>query len=213
MNRKQKETNNKINEKKIITDKIVFVTGNSGKFKEIKEILEPFGFEVIQNKFEAPEIQADELEPIAAASAKAAAYELGLPVLVDDSGLFIETLNGFPGPYSRFVQDHLGNEKILKLMNGETNRNAYFKTVVAYCRPGEEAKTYSGIVRGQIAHEERGCQGFGYDPIFEYEGKTFGELENSIKNKISHRRRAVDLFLEYVKEDEKSVGKIRQREV
>jgi len=188
--------NNKIKNNKIKNKtKIVFVTGNKGKFIEIKEILEPFGFEVLQEKTDFPEIQADELEPIAKASAKSAADFFKIPVIVDDSGLFIEALNGFPGPYSRFVEDKLGNQKVLKLMKGETNRNAYFKTVIAYCEPNKEPEAYSGIVKGKIAHEERGNEGFGYDPIFEYEGKTFGELGNDVKNKISHRRRAIDEFL------------------
>ncbi|WP_338103438.1 XTP/dITP diphosphatase [Methanolapillus millepedarum] len=179
--------------------KIIFVTGNAGKFNEIREILANFGIEAIQNKGDYPEIQADDLEPIAAASAKAAADDLKIPVLVDDSGLFIKALNGFPGPYSRFVEDHLGNPRVLKLMEGEQNREAYFKTVVAFCRPGEEPLTFSGTVDGKIAYEERGSGGFGFDPIFDYNGKTFGELGTEFKNTISHRRRAVDKFLEYLK--------------
>ncbi|WP_338099774.1 XTP/dITP diphosphatase [Methanolapillus africanus] len=179
--------------------KIVFVTGNAGKFNEIQGILSGFGIEVIQNKGDYPEIQADDLEPIAAASAKAAAEDLGIPVLVDDSGIFIKALNGFPGPYSRFVEDHLGNPRVLKLMDGEQNRDAYFKTVVAFCKPGEEPLTFAGIVEGKIAFEERGTGGFGFDPIFDYNGKTFGELGTEFKNTISHRRRAIDSFLNYLK--------------
>ena len=179
--------------------KIVFVTSNAGKFAEIKEILNSVGIEAIQNKGDYPEIQADDLEPIAAASAKAAADDLSIPVLVDDSGIFIQALNGFPGPYSRFVEDHLGNPRILKLMENETNRDAFFKTTIAFCEPGKEPMTFSGIVKGKIAFEERGEDGFGFDPIFDYNGKTFGELGIEFKNTISHRRRALDKFLEWVK--------------
>jgi len=179
--------------------KIVFVTGNAGKFSEIKEILNSVGIEAIQNKGDYPEIQADDLEPIAAASAKAAADDLGIPVLVDDSGIFIQALNGFPGPYSRFVEDHLGNPRILKLMENETNRDAFFKTTIAFCEPGKKPITFSGIVEGKIAFEERGDDGFGFDPIFDYNGKTFGELGIEFKNTISHRRRALDKFLEWIK--------------
>ena len=132
-------------------------------------------------------------------SAKAAANDLGIPVLVDDSGIFIQALNGFPGPYSRFVEDHLGNPRVLKLMENETNREAYFKTVIAFCEPGKEPMTFSGIVEGEIAFEERGSGGFGFDPIFEYGGKTFGELGTEFKNTISHRRRALDKFIEWIK--------------
>ena len=181
-----------------IFEKIVFVTGNAGKFAEIKEILKSVGIVAIQNKGDYPEIQADDLEPIAAASAKAAADDLGIPVLVDDSGIFISALNGFPGPYSRFVEDHLGNPRILKLMKNETNRDAYFKTVIAFCEPEKEPITFSGIVEGKIAFEEKGDGGFGFDPIFDYNGKTFGELGIEFKNTISHRRRALDKFLEWL---------------
>ena len=188
-----------VHSKAPIFEKIVFVTGNAGKFAEIKDILKSVGIAAIQNKGDYPEIQADDLEPIAAASAKAAADDLGIPVLGDDSGIFISALNGFPGPYSRFVEDHHGNPRILKLMENETNRNAYFKTVIAFCEPGKEPITFSGIVEGKIAFEERGDGGFGFDPIFDYNGKTFGELGIEFKNTISHRRRALDKFLEWVR--------------
>jgi non-canonical purine NTP pyrophosphatase, rdgB/HAM1 family len=188
-----------VHSKAPIFEKIVFVTGNVGKFAEIKGILKSVGIDAVQNKGDYPEIQADDLEPIAAASAKAAADDLGIPVLVDDSGIFIKALNGFPGPYSRFVEDHLGNPRILKLMENEMNRDAYFKTVIAFCEPGKEPITFSGIVEGKIAFEERGDGGFGFDPIFDYNGKTFGELGIEFKNTISHRRRALDKFLEWIR--------------
>jgi len=180
-------------------EKIVFVTGNAGKFAEIKEILASAGIEAIQDKGDYPEIQADDLEPIAAYSAKAAAEDLKIPVMVDDSGIFIKALNGFPGPYSRFVEDHLGNPRVLRLMENETNREAYFKTVIAFCEPGKDPLTFSGTVEGQIAFEERGDGGFGFDPIFDYNGQTFGELGVEFKNQISHRRRALDKFTEWMK--------------
>ena len=179
--------------------KIVFVTGNKGKFAEVREILKSFGIEVIQDKNGYPELQEDELEPIAAYGAQYVANKLNMPVMVDDSGIFIKALNGFPGPYSRFVEDRLGNPKVLKLMEGETDREAYFKTVIGYCEPGKEPLFFPGVVEGKIAYEERGTGGFGYDPIFEYEGMTFGELGDAEKNKVSHRRRAIDSFLEWLK--------------
>ncbi|MBO4302359.1 XTP/dITP diphosphatase [Methanosarcinaceae archaeon] len=182
--------------------KIVFVTGNAGKFREVSEILAPLGIEVIQNKGDYPEIQADDLEPIAAGCAALAAEDLKIPVLVDDSGIFIKALNGFPGPYSRFVEDHLGNPMILKMMEGIEDRRAYFKTVAAYCEPGKEPVTFPGIVEGKIAFEERGDGGFGFDPIFDYNGKTFGELGDEFKNTVSHRRRAIDGFVKWLKEQD-----------
>ncbi|WP_094228137.1 XTP/dITP diphosphatase [Methanolobus psychrotolerans] len=178
--------------------KIVFVTGNKGKFREVKDILASKGFEVVQNTDGYPELQEDTLEPIAAYGAKWASSKLGLPVIVDDSGLFINALNGFPGPYSAFVEKNLGNSRVLKVMEGETERSAVFKSVIGYCEPGGEPLTFTGTVKGNIAFEELGAGGFGYDPIFDYNGKTFGELGDEVKNKVSHRRRALDKFLEWL---------------
>jgi len=180
-----------------VMHKIVYVTGNKGKFAEVRDILLAFGIEVIQDKNGYPELQENELEPIAAYGAQFVANKLDMPVMVDDSGIFIKALNGFPGPYSRFVEDKLGNPKVLKLMEGEEDRTAYFKTVIGYCEPGKEPLIFPGVVEGQIASEERGTGGFGYDPIFEYNGMTFGELGDAEKNKVSHRRRAIDKFLEW----------------
>ena len=126
--------------------KVVFVTGNEGKFAEVRDILKTFGIEVIQDKNSYPELQEDELEPIAAYGAQYVANKLKMPAIVDDSGIFIKALNGFPGPYSRFVEDRLGNPKVLKLMEGETDRTAYFKTVIRYCEPGKEPLVFPGVV-------------------------------------------------------------------
>ena len=177
--------------------KIVFVTGNKGKFAEVRDILLAFEVEVIQDKNGYPELQEEELEPIAAYGAQFVADKLNMPVMVDDSGIFIKALNGFPGPYSRFVEDRLGNPRVLKLMEGEKDRTAYFKTVIGYCEPEKEPLVFPGVVEGKIAFAERGTGGFGYDPIFEYNGMTFGELGDAEKNKVSHRRRAIDKFLEW----------------
>jgi XTP/dITP diphosphohydrolase len=178
--------------------KIVFVTGNKGKLREARDILGAKEIEVVQNSDGYPELQEDELEPIAAYGARWVADKLGMPVMVDDSGLFIKALNGFPGPYSAFVEEHLGNKKVLKLMEDEGDRTAVFKSVIGYCEPGKEPMVFAGKVEGKIAFEERGTGGFGYDPIFEYKGMTFGELGDEEKNKVSHRRRALDKFCEWL---------------
>lgn len=178
--------------------KIVFATGNSDKFREVKEILEKKDIEIIQKDLDYPELQEDELEPIASYGARWTAEKLNMPVIVDDSGIFIHALNGFPGPYSAFVEKHLGNQKILKLMDGETNRDATFKSVIGYCEPGREPLVFTGEVEGKITHDERGTGGFGFDPIFEYHGKTFAEIGDSEKNKVSHRQRALEKFYDWL---------------
>lgn len=178
--------------------KIMFVTGNKGKFNEARSILEAKHIELLQNTGGYPELQEDDLEPIASFGAKWAAEKLQIPVMVDDSGLFINALNGFPGPYSAFVENKMGNKKVLKLMEDEEDRTAVFKSVIGYCEPGKEAIVFTGTVEGIISFEERGTGGFGYDPIFEYNGRTFAEMGDEEKNTLSHRRRALDKFFEWL---------------
>lgn len=178
--------------------KIIFVTGNPHKVREAGDILSHLGITVEQNDCGYPELQEDELEAIARFGARWAADKLDCQVMVDDSGLFIETLGGFPGPYSAYVSDTLGNRGILKLMEGETNRRAVFRCAIGYCRPGGEVSVFSGEVAGEIAHEMRGSGGFGYDPIFEVGGATFGEMNEDEKNRLSHRYRALVKFAEWL---------------
>jgi XTP/dITP diphosphohydrolase len=179
--------------------KIIFVTGNPHKVIESTGILAPLGIEIVQNNCGYPELQEDELAEIASFGAKWAANKLNCEVMVDDSGIFIEELGGFPGPYSAYVAKTLGNERILKLMEGESNRSATLKCVIGYCRPGEEAIVFSGEVKGNIAKSIRGNLGFGYDPIFEVDGVTFGEMEDEEKNRISHRYMALVKFARWLK--------------
>ncbi len=179
---------------------IIFVTGNAHKVREANDILLPLGITVEQNNCGYPELQEDDLEAIAVFGAQWAANRLNQEVMVDDSGLSIEALGGFPGPYSAYVFNKLGNKRILKLMEDETNRSATFKCVIGYCRPGGEAFIFSGEVAGEIAIDIRGDAGFGYDPIFEVNGATFGEMREDEKNKLSHRYRAMVKFAQWLGE-------------
>lgn len=178
--------------------KIIFVTGNSHKVAEASDIMSKVGIMVEQNNCGYPELQDDSLEKIAGVGAQWAANKLNCEVMVDDSGLFIETLGGFPGPYSAYVLDTLGNDNILKLMEGETNRKSVFKCVIGYCKPESEPHVFSGEVEGIIAQELRGNGGFGYDPILEVGGKTFGEMTDDEKNNLSHRYLALLNFANWL---------------
>jgi XTP/dITP diphosphohydrolase len=178
--------------------KIVFVTGNPHKVREADDILSRVGITLEQNNCGYPELQEGNLEAIAKFGAEWAANKLKFEVMVDDSGLFIGALGGFPGPYSAYVFDTLGNERILKLMEGETNRSAVFRCVIGYCFLDEEARVFSGEVEGVIAKEIRGSAGFGYDPIFEVGGMTFGEMKEEKKNRLSHRYRALVKFAQWL---------------
>jgi len=182
--------------------KIIFVTGNIHKAREAQEILSLAGITVEQNNCGYPELQDDDLEAIAGFGARWASNKLNSEVMVDDSGLFIEALNGFPGPYSAYVAGKLGNERILKLMENETNRRAIFKCVIGYCKPAGESLLFRGVVIGKIARNIRGNLGFGYDPIFEVEGVTFGEMSHEKKNRLSHRYHALVEFSRWLKDDD-----------
>ena len=177
--------------------KVYFVTSNEGKFREVKEIGKKYGIEIDWIRREYLEPQGSDLEEIAKISAKLLAEEIREPFFLEDSGLFIEALKGFPGPYSSYVFKTIGNEGILKLMNGVEDRRAYFLAVIAFW-DGEKVLTFKGRVDGRIATEMRGDKGFGFDPVFEYNGKTFAEMGEE-KNEVSHRRKALESFFEYLK--------------
>jgi len=182
---------------------LTFVTSNLHKFREVSELAARRGLEVVHYNWRYPEIQADELEEIARLSAMEVSDKLGKPCFVEDAGLFVDSLRGFPGPYSNYVFRTIGNPGILKLMHGEKNRRAEFRSAVGYCEPGGEPMIFVGRVEGWIAEEARGTGGFGFDPIFvalEGDGRTFAEMKTEEKNLFSHRARAVDSFLNWFKE-------------
>ena len=156
--------------------KITYVTGNWAKIASAKQALEPIGYEIDNIKMETPEIQADDVTEVAMYSAKWACEKLNQPVLKNDSGLFIKSLNGFPGVYTHYADDTIGEDGVLKLMEGIDNREAYFKEAIAYCEPGKEPIVFEGITKGKIALEKNGTFGWSWDFIFipEGEDKTLG---------------------------------------
>ncbi len=162
---------------------ISFVTSNKGKYVEAQAI---FG-DLMQRDIGYAEIQADTLEEVASYGMKEVAARLQGPVMLEDAGLFVEALKGFPGVYSAYVQRTIGNAGILRLMEGQERRNACFKSVVAYFEPGMQAVMFSGEVHGQIGFEPRGKKGFGYDPIFYVGDVSMAEMDLEKKNQISHR--------------------------
>jgi XTP/dITP diphosphohydrolase len=178
---------------------IRFVTSNEGKVEEAREYLTEA---VEQVNYDYTEIQSDDLAEIAVAGAEEAFEATGGddPVVVDDSGLFVDALGGFPGPYSAYVEDTVGVERVWKLTEQEDNRRARFRGVVAYY-DGERAETFEGAVPGRIV-APRGDGGFGYDPIFEHEGETLAEMSTERKNAVSHRGRALAKFADWLAANE-----------
>ncbi|MEM2308959.1 MAG: XTP/dITP diphosphatase [Candidatus Bathyarchaeia archaeon] len=182
---------------------IFFATGNMHKFNEARRVLAEYNISVAMVKVKTIEIQDDDIESIAEASAIDAARKINLPVIVEDAGLFIDALNGFPGPYSSYVYRKIGLDGILKLLEGIENRRARFKSVVAFSDTDGSVKYFRGFVEGRITRVARGYGGFGFDPIFEPDeqpGKTFGEMTIEEKNKISHRARALREFAKWYRD-------------
>jgi XTP/dITP diphosphohydrolase len=180
---------------------ITFITGNQHKVKEARGIFDNFGIELEHADLGYPEIQGD-LVDVARYGAKHAAMRLGNPVIVEDAGIFIKALEWFPGTYSSYVQDTLGNQGILKLMTDIEDRYAEFRSAVGFCTPKTEPEIFLGTVIGSIGYVEKGNSGFAYDPLFTSEGydKTFGELSTNEKNEFSHRRRSLEKFAMWYKD-------------
>ncbi|MCD6530333.1 XTP/dITP diphosphatase [Candidatus Bathyarchaeota archaeon] len=179
---------------------VYFVSSNVNKFYEAREVLNEFGLSIVLLRLKKLEVQSDSVEEVARKSAETAAKELGLNVVTEDAGLFIEALNGFPGPYSSYVHRTLGNEGILKLMKDVDERGAEFKAAVAFAEPDGDVKVFVGVVKGEIAHRMAGGREFGFDPIFipaGFGGRTFAELSVSEKNRVSHRGIAFRRFAEW----------------
>ena len=183
---------------------LLVATHNQHKKEEIQQILEgEFVVKSLTDYDLHDEVVEDGLTFHENALIKASyCFEkTGIPSLGDDSGLVVEALDGRPGIYSaRYASNHDFPEniaKVLQEMEGNTNRSAYFVTVLCYYS-SEGPKYFEGRVYGNLLAENKGKQGFGYDPIFVPEGhhKTFAEMQAEEKNKISHRKRALDAFLE-----------------
>ena len=180
--------------------KLRFVTSNEHKYMEINEFLKKHGSscEWIRMKYE--EIQEDTTEAVSLASAKYLIGKVGQPFFLEDTGLYIASLGGFPGPYSSYVQKTIGNSGILKIMEGK-ERYAEFRTVISFVRD-DQIMQFTGILKGNISETERGKSGFGFDPIFIPEGteRSLAEMNISEKNEHSHRINALKLFLDYLRE-------------
>ena len=183
---------------------VFFATGNINKFNEARSILAGKGIAVGMLKLKGDEVQSESLQEIASKSAKNAYAGCRLPIFVEDAGLFIEALEGFPGPYAAYVYHTIHNSGILKLMEGAKNRNAKFQSIIAYCDNEHSCQPliFVGEVEGTITSAERseqGKSGFGFDPIFQPKGsrKTFAEMTIAEKNGYSHRAMAIRRFAEW----------------
>lgn len=195
--------------------KIVLATNNSHKIQELKNISKELNIEFLtkseigQGDFDVEETE-ETLEGNALLKAKGLKKLIGDYIVIsDDTGLFVDYLNGEPGVHSSRYSgedhnDEKNKEKLLENLKDVSleNRNAHFKTVIAMVEDGKDDIIVEGVLKGKIAEEEKGTEGFGYDPLFIPEGydKTFSQMGIDEKNKISHRYRALNALIEKLKE-------------
>lgn len=179
--------------------KVYIATGNRHKIEEISRILSEYDILLEGIKSPKLEIQSENLENIAVFAVKNLKTDLR-PVIVEDAGLFIYALNGFPGPYSSYVYKTIGIDGILRLMKNENNRRAYFLSVIALKNKKKDIKVFIGKVEGYISKSPKGTGGFGFDPIFipMGENRTFAEMTIEEKNKYSHRAKAAKKLAEWL---------------
>lgn len=188
---------------------LLIATTNPGKLAEFRQLLRGHVASIVSSaEVDAPEVDEDAptLEGNALKKAVALFEHTGLPALADDTGLEVQALGGQPGVHSaRYAGpdcDAAQNvAKLLKELNTKDNRRARFRTAIVYF-DGTDTRTYEGICEGRIIDSPRGAGGFGYDPVFQPDGEagTFSEIPSARKNAISHRGRAMQAFLEDLKQ-------------
>lgn len=164
--------------------KITFVTSNEHKVREAAGILAGLA-DIEHIALECPEVRDDSVAVVAQGKAAFAYAKFLCPVICDDTGLFISSLNGFPGACAAYVQKTIGNAGILKLLEGNGDRSAWFETGIAYADE-HGIQVFVGRIHGTIV-KPAGNGGFGYDPIFSVGDKTLAEMSAVEKNLVSHR--------------------------
>ncbi|AGN25918.1 hypothetical protein A3206_06740 [Candidatus Methanomassiliicoccus intestinalis] len=175
--------------------KLQVITSNLGKLNEFRTALP--NIEIIHNDVDCYEIQADTLEEVVNSCIDQLRSKKLNDFVLDDSGLFVDGLGGFPGVYSSYVLRTIGNEGLLKLMENTSDRTARFKSCVGACI-GSHIIIANGECQGKINFSQKGNGGFGFDPIFIPDGydTTFAEMTLEEKNKISHRGNSIRSFAE-----------------
>lgn len=188
---------------------LIFASHNKGKIAEIKQILSPFNIKVISSDdIDLPDVEetGTTFEENAVLKALSIAKLKNVPCLADDSGLCVNALDGRPGVYSARYAPNRDFDKAMDMLLKEiedtksSDRSAYFACVLVLGYPDGTYKSFEGRVDGIIIKQKQGTSGFGFDPVFAPLGydKTFAELGAEIKNKISHRGRALEKFTEYL---------------
>ncbi|MGC8587139.1 MAG: RdgB/HAM1 family non-canonical purine NTP pyrophosphatase [Candidatus Micrarchaeia archaeon] len=179
----------------------LFVSRNTNKMREARAILRRFGISLHAAKERKIEIQDESLENIVRYALSQIKPTPGKCFIIEDDGIFISALNGFPGPYSAQVYSSIGLGGVLKLMENKVDRSASFKSAVGVLMPDGSSRVFTGVSKGSISEGIAKGRAFGYDPIFVPEGsrKTFAEMSIAKKSKYSHRGKAFSKLGEFLK--------------
>jgi len=178
------------------SSELFFVSSNTHKFTEAQRILSNLGLEISLFKTKLEEIQSNSLGEIAKRKALDAYSKVQKPVIIEDDGLFIDSLDGFPGPYSSYAYDTIGNKGIMNLLEKIESRNAKFVAIIAYCNGVDDVQLFESSIPGKISLSiEEG--GWGYDPIFIPDGESKTYANVSDKDKFSHRSASLKKFSDW----------------
>ena len=178
------------------SSELFFASSNNHKFEEAQRILSNLGLEINMFKTTLEEIQSNSMNEIAKRKALDAFRKIKKPVIIEDDGLFIESLDGFPGPYSSYVYDTIGNKGIMRLLENIETRNAKFVAIIAYCNGVDDIQLFESSIPGKISLSiEEG--GWGYDPIFIPDGESKTYANVSDKDKFSHRSASLKKFSDW----------------
>lgn len=177
---------------------IYYITGNKEKFRETKMIIP----EIKQLEIDLPEIQEIDPEKIIKAKIEAAKEHKQGRIFIDDASLYLEAMNGLPGPLIKWFLKTIGNDGLYKIAKCFGNFEAKARLVIGYSDGNNEIHYFAGEVKGKIV-EPRGETRFGWDPIFQPDGyeKTYAEMTIEEKNEMSHRRMALNKLKEYLKNE------------
>ena len=178
------------------SSEVFFASSNEHKFEEAQRILSTLGVNIKLFKTTLEEIQSNSLNEIAKRKAIDAFTKIQKPIIIEDDGLFINSLNGFPGPYSSYVYDTIGNKGIIRLLENTKLRDAKFVAIIAYYNGVDDVKLFESSIPGKISSIiEQG--GWGYDPIFIPDGESKTYASVSDKDKFSHRSAALKIFSDW----------------
>ncbi len=175
------------------SNRVYFATSNDSKFAEASFVLRDYGVRLGRLRGKGVEQQSDDVAAVASAAASGLAVGGGRRFFVEDTGLFVRSLGGFPGAYAAFVNRTVGPEGLLKLLSGSSNRSAEFVSAVAFVEDSRTPRLFMGRLRGSISNRPRGSHGFGFDPVFVPAGlrRTMAELSLEEKCAVSHRAKAL----------------------